>query len=118
MFAVSYVIVLFSLALACLVRPAVAVTAVICMFGLDQWGQSSGAAIASNSAFTNIVVGVLVLLSLGTGVLQGKRLFRNLPAAYWLCIALFGYALASLRGRQTSPSPRRCGSRHTRISLR
>lgn len=96
MLALSYLLLLGVWAVGSLYAPASALAAVICMFGLEQWGQTAGSPFAANQVFTNIAVGVMVVAALATRIVRGHRVFSGLPATYWLVVALFTYAAVSL----------------------
>lgn len=93
---ISFVLVLAVLAVGVLRKPAVAIPATICLFGLEQWGEVSGAALARHNTFTNYAIGVLVLIALGRRILKWECIVCGLPSAYWLVLALFTYAVSTL----------------------
>jgi len=76
-------------------HPAVALAGVLCMFGLEQWGQASHHFFLQNPAFTNVLIGGILVLALISKVLKGESLFENYPATGWLVLALFSYACVS-----------------------
>lgn len=91
----SYIAILGLLALWSLKRPAVALTAIICMYSLEQWGQSSVPFLLTHRSFTNIAVGVIVLIAvMNTFLLKSKVkfLFTEVSIAIY---ALFIYAYIS-----------------------
>jgi hypothetical protein len=59
-----YAVLIGSLAIGVLVRPALAITAVACVFGLKQWGQLTVPWLAQHSTFTNVATGCMVLAAL------------------------------------------------------
>ena len=91
----SYIAILGFLALWSLKRPAVALSAIICMYSLEQWGQSTVPFLLAQRSFTNIAVGVIVLIAvLNTFLLKTKvkYLFTEVSVAIY---ALFIYAYFS-----------------------
>jgi O-Antigen ligase len=93
---VVYGALLALLAVGTIIRPAVALAAVTCIFGLKQWGQSTNAWLAQHSPLTNIAVGILVLAAIGTTAVRGRCILCNIPRITWYVLALFIYALLSL----------------------
>lgn len=96
MLALSFIGLLAAAALGSMIVPAIALAAVVCMFGLEQWGQASGSGLAVHAAFTNIAVGVIVLIAFTSSLLRGQRPLSGLPANYWVVVGLFAYAFVSL----------------------
>jgi hypothetical protein len=92
----SYLLLLAVLALGTVRYPAAAVAGVICMFGLEQWGQASGSTLAGHQAFTNIAIGSIVIVGIGMRLLRGPTLVARLPSTYWLVASLFTYAFLSI----------------------
>ena len=83
--------------------PAVALAGVLCMFGLEQWGQATTTFFAQHHTATNFLIGGLLLLALVIqGVRRGFSIFAGYPAIGWLTLALFLYAFAST---QWAPRP-------------
>ena len=76
--------------------PAVALAGVLCMFGLEQWGQATTTFFAQQHTVTNIMIGGMLVLALGVqGVRKGSSIFAGYPPVGWLTFALFVYAFAS-----------------------
>lgn len=92
----TYLAFLGAFALGALWSPPSALAAVICMFGLEQWGQASHAPWASNRIFTNVAVGVMVLGALATKIMRGGLRIGDLPVNYWIVLVLFAYAFVSV----------------------
>lgn len=93
---VSYGILMALLAIGTLWTPAVAFAAVLCLYGMKQWGQSTSLLLAEHRTATNIAIGCLVLLGLVMRVVRGRCLFCRLPPAALFVILLYGYALVTL----------------------
>lgn len=76
--------------------PAVALAGVLCMFGLEQWGQATTTFFAQHNTATNYLIGGILFLAL---LVQGKKkgfsLLAGYPTVGWLILALFLYAFAS-----------------------
>lgn len=88
----TYGICLLVLCCGALLRAPVALAAVFCMFGLDQLAQVSHPWLLRNLAFTNYVVGSIVIAAL----LRKRVAFADVPRQTWLVVALYSYALLSL----------------------
>lgn len=84
------------LALGALWRPPIALAAVLCVFGLKQWGQAASPWLAVHGTFTNYAVGVMVILALVRHLLRGQCALCNVSTSNWLVISLYGYAALSL----------------------
>ncbi|WHZ21604.1 MAG: hypothetical protein OJF47_000716 [Nitrospira sp.] len=83
--------------------PAVALAGVLCMFGLEQWGQATTSFFAQHHTATNLLIGgMLVLALIIQGVRKGFSIFTGYPVVGWLTLALFLYAFAST---QWAPRP-------------
>jgi hypothetical protein len=76
--------------------PAVALAGVLCMFGLEQWGQATTPFFAQHQTVTNIILGGLLALALVIQFFRhGFNLFSGYPGVGWLTIVLFLYAFLS-----------------------
>ena len=76
--------------------PAVALAGVLCMFGLEQWGQATTPFFAQHHTVTNYLIGgILVLALMVQGAKKGFSLLAGYPPVGWLTLALFLYAFAS-----------------------
>jgi hypothetical protein len=83
--------------------PAVAVAGVLCMFGLEQWGQATTAFFAQHQTATNLLIGGFLLLALIVQCARkGFTLLAGFPPIGWLTLALFVYAFVST---QWAPRP-------------
>ena len=89
----TYITILGGLALWSLKRPSVALTAIICMFSLEQWGQASSGFLLSHRTATNIIVGLVVLIAVINKFLKKNWIYKPFPYMTWLVFALFLYAL-------------------------
>src|SRR6202035_2600145 len=79
-----------------LLRPPSALAAVLCIYGLKQWGQSTNAFLAAHPPLTNIAVGVLVLCALVATAARGRCILCNMPKITWTVLAFLLYSLFSL----------------------
>jgi hypothetical protein len=77
-------------------RPPVAIAAVLCLYGLKQWGQSTTAFFSEYRQFTNFAVFVIVLLGLMRAAQKRSCIFCRTPATSLLVLALFAYAFVSV----------------------
>ncbi len=76
--------------------PAVALAGVLCMFGLEQWGQATTTFFAQHHTATNYLIGgILVLALMVQSAKKGFSLLAGYPTVGWLTLALFLYAFAS-----------------------
>lgn len=83
--------------------PAVALAGVLCMFGLEQWGQATTAFFAQHQTATNLLIGGLLVLALGIQLFRkGFTMLTGYPLVGWLVLSLFVYAFASA---QWAPRP-------------
>jgi hypothetical protein len=82
--------------LAALWRPPVSIAAILCIYGLKQWGQTSSAWLAAHGTFTNFAIGVIVLIALAVRAMRGKCVLCNVRGSTAAVIALYLYALLSL----------------------
>lgn len=94
--AVAFVVIVGSLLFLAFRTPSSAVAAVLCMFGLDQLGQATIAPLRSYPALTNVLVGLMVLTSLGRIWKDVPSRLRLAPYAYVLAWALYAYAFMSI----------------------
>ncbi len=84
------------LAVGVIVRPPTALSAVGCIYGLKQWGQSTNGWLAAHPPATNLAIGVLVLCAIATAVMQGRCVLCRIPKVTWAIVALLLYAFATL----------------------
>ena len=89
---VAYIAILGGVALWSLKRPAIGITAIICMFSLEQWGQVSSSFFITFRTITNIAIGIIVLLAVANTVLSNVRTYKLFPTISWLVFTLFIYA--------------------------
>lgn len=76
-------------------RPAAAIAAALCLYGLKQWGQSSSAFFAQHRIVANYLVASLVLYALLVRARTGR--VRMVRSRAWACmLVLYGYAIATL----------------------
>ena len=77
-------------------RPAFALGAFLCMFGLEQWGTAKIGFVASHGTFTNYLALALVLMAFGIRLFKrgGLRLING--PTHVLVILLYMYAAATL----------------------
>jgi hypothetical protein len=91
-----YAVLLAGFFLAALWRPAVALAALLCMYGLKQWGQTSSALLEAHGTFTNYAIGAIVLCALVVQATRGNCVLCNIRGSTWAVMALYSYALLSL----------------------
>lgn len=93
---ITYISILVVLVVGVLRWPTVGVAAVLCLYGLKQWGQSTTAFFAEHSQFTNYAVFVIALLGLTLAARKRSCIFCAIPATAKLIVALIVYALFSV----------------------
>jgi O-antigen ligase len=70
--------------------------AVLCLYGLKQWGQSSTTFLSDHRQITNYAVFFIALLGLIRAASKRSCILCRIPTAAWLILALFLYAFLSL----------------------
>jgi hypothetical protein len=93
---ITYSLILLALAVGVWLRPAVGAAAVLCLYGLKQWGQSSTTLLSDYRQFTNYAVFVIALIGLIRAARKRSCIFCRVPSTSWLILALLAYALLSL----------------------
>lgn len=92
----AYLFIVLTLVLPLWKYPGVALAGVLCMFGLDQWGQATTTFFAQHQSLTNFIIGGILVLALTTQIVKhGLSVLAGYPLVGWLTIALFLYAFAS-----------------------
>jgi hypothetical protein len=93
---ITYSLILLALSIGTWRRPAVGLGAVLCLYGLKQWGQSSTAFFSEYRQFTNYAVFVICVL----GVIRASRMrscvFCNTSTTALLVLAMYAYAFVSI----------------------
>jgi O-antigen ligase len=84
-----------TLAVATVLRPAVGLAGILCLFGLKQWGQSTTAIFSEYREVTNLAVGVLVVVGVIRLAFKRSCIFCRLPASALLVAALYLYAFTT-----------------------
>lgn len=77
-------------------KPAAALAAVLCTYGLEQWAQSQSSFFVEHTALTNIVTGLIVVLGVSLRALRGTPLVASYPRIGLMVLALFLYAALSV----------------------
>jgi len=90
-----YVAILLILLAASWRRPAAAVGVVLCMFGIEQYGQSVSYFFVKHAALTNIVIGSIATIALMRKGWRSNSRWMSYGPIGWLVIALYFYALVS-----------------------
>lgn len=76
-------------------RPSIALAGVLCMFGLEQWGQATHPFFSQHQTFTNFLIGSTLLLAILIKFIKGDKGILKYSPVGWLVLSLFSYALAS-----------------------
>jgi hypothetical protein len=77
-------------------RPAFALGAFLCMFGLEQWGAAKNSFIASHGSFTNYLALVIVMIAFGVRLFRRRGLRLINGPTHVVAILLYMYAAATL----------------------
>ena len=93
---ITYSLILLALFVGTWRRPAVAIGAVLCLYGLKQWGQSSTALLSEYRQFTNYAVFCICLIGVVRAARQRSCLFCTLPPTALLVLALYAYAFLTV----------------------
>ena len=76
--------------------PWVALAAVLCMYGIEQWAQSQNPIFVTHQTLTNYATGIVILIALGAQMIKGVPIFTGYPKVGWVIISLFLLSLLSL----------------------
>lgn len=91
-----YCSVIATLSVGSLKRPAFSLGAILCMFGLEQWGETKISFIATHSSFSNYLSFAIVAIGITLQLYRGRHP-RLCNGPIHLCIALlFMYSFTSL----------------------
>lgn len=93
---VTYFVVLLTVAAASLKHAGVALALLLCMFGFEQWAQSSHPFFSAYPPLTNFLVGGVAVLALVGSLVRHESPLKHFPRTAWLVILLFAYALISV----------------------
>lgn len=92
----AYLTIAIGLLLAVFKHPTMAVAGVLCMFGLEQWGQATTTFFSYHQTYTNLLIGGILLLGLSLQFARrGLGIVKGYPPIGWLVLALFLYAFVS-----------------------
>jgi hypothetical protein len=91
----TYSAILIGLLINTIRRPATVLGAVLCMYGLEQWGQGNIPLLLQHQTLTNFIIGGLVLLAGGLSVFRGGHLLSHYPTVGWATLFLIGYSFVS-----------------------
>lgn len=93
---ITYTLILVSLLVGTWRRPAIGFAAVLCLYGLKQWGQSSTALLSEYRQVTNFAIAAIALLGVGLNASRGACLFCRTAPATLLIGALYLYAFITI----------------------
>ncbi len=93
---VTYMLILTALSVGVWRQPTVGVAAVLCLYGLKQWGQSMTAFFSEHGQFTNFAVASIALVGLLRAASRRGCLFCRVPSTTVLVVVLYLYAFLSL----------------------
>jgi hypothetical protein len=100
---ITYSLILLMLLIGTWRRPAVGIAAVLCLYGLKQWGQSSTAIFSEYREFANFALFVIVLLGVIRAAQKRGCVFCTIPPTAVLVGVLYLYAFITIAW---SPDPR------------
>ena len=92
----TYLLVAATLGIGVLRRPAIGLAAILTLYGLKQWGQSTTALFSEHRQITNILVGIIALIALALASFRRSCLFCKVPLTGVLVLAVYAYAFASI----------------------
>lgn len=97
LFWVTFILICFYTIISTVRKPSVAIAAVWCMYGLEQWAQGNKAIFIHNSALVNIFIGANALIGLLLILIKRGRPFKSYPSIAVLIIMLFAYSFLSVQ---------------------
>jgi hypothetical protein len=102
---ITYLAILLALLIGTWLRPAVGVGAVLCLYGLKQWGQSATLyfSLRGHNQFANYAVFCICLLGVIRAAQQRSCVFCKLSTTAALVFALLAYAFVTIGW---APDPR------------
>jgi hypothetical protein len=92
---ITYLGLLTTLAIGALLRPAIGLAGVLCLFSLKQWGQTTTTIFAEHREVTNLAVGVLVVVGVIRLAFKRHCVFCRFPAAAIFIAATYLYAFTT-----------------------
>jgi uncharacterized membrane protein (Fun14 family) len=101
---ITYSVILLGLLLGVLRRPAIGIAAVLCLFGLKQWGQSTTQILSDYRQFTNFAVGLIALLGVAIAARKRSCVFCSLPPTAALIAVLYFYAFVTIAWSPDQPT--------------
>lgn len=93
---ITYCLTLAAFIIGAWYRPSVGVAAVLCLYGLKQWGQSTNLFFAEHSTFTNYAIFAVIVLGLIRAAAKRTCLICSIPPIALFIVALLAYALVSI----------------------
>jgi len=92
----TYLMILLALLIGTWRRPAAGFGAVICLYGLKQWGQSTTAFFSEYRQFTNFAVFGICVLGVYRAARQRACILCKVPPTAVLVLVLYVYAFATI----------------------
>jgi hypothetical protein len=93
---VTYCLIMLALVIGAWRRPVVGFAAVLCLYGLKQWGQSSSAFFAIHREFTNFAVFFIALFGVLREAQKRGCVLCEVPTTTVLVLALYADAIVSI----------------------
>ena len=94
---VLYSLIVMSIIVAVPRYPSAALAALLCMFGLEQWAQSTNPFFTEHGTLTNYIVGGIIVFALIVMFIRNQAIFSSYPKVGWLVILLFLYSFISIQ---------------------
>ncbi len=85
-------------------RPAVGIAAVLCLYGLKQWGQSATGFFSEHREFANFAVFLIALLGVVRATQKRSRIFCQFPTTAMLVAVLYVYAFITISWAPDPPT--------------
>jgi hypothetical protein len=92
----TYLLILLALLIGTWRRPAAGIGAVLCLYGLKQWGQSTTALFSEYRQFTNFAVFAICVLGVWRAARQRACILCSVPTTTVLILVMYGYAFVTI----------------------
>lgn len=93
---ILYFSILLAIIIAVWRTPSIAIAAILCMYGLEQWAQSVHPFFSTYHSLTNLAIGGILVLALAMLLLKNKPVLSHYPRTGWLTLLLLMYTLISI----------------------
>jgi hypothetical protein len=95
---ITYISIILALAIGTWIRPAIGIGAVLCLYGLKQWGQSSTFYFSqhTHNQFANYAVFIICIMGVVRAAQRRGCVFCKLPTTAALVVGLLLYAFITI----------------------